>query len=101
MGFGPTPSSVFGMPKGGYGNMSSSSASASSSNDAQMQEKVRSLESNLGSERKVIRMLEAKLETEQERRNALEDALMSAFEEILGRVPEQFANLLFHPPMVS
>ena len=87
MGFGPTPSSVFRMPTKAYGNISSSSGSASSYNNSQMIEKLRSLEAELGAER--------------ERRIALEGALVSTFQEIFGRVPQHLANFISRPPMVS
>ena len=101
MGFGPTPSSIFGMPVGGYSSMSSSFGATSSSSNSDMLEKMKTLESELEAERERRNTLESELEAEQERRNAFEGVLLSTFQDMFGRVPQRLANFISHPPPVS
>ena len=101
MGFGPTPSSIFGMPVGGYSSMSSSFGAASSSSNSDMLEKMKTLESELEAERERRNTLESELEAERERRSAFEGVLLSTFQDMFGRVPQRLANFISHPPPVS
>ncbi|KAG4935729.1 hypothetical protein JHK84_049930 [Glycine max] len=90
--------------------------------DPQIQERAINLETNLESERKIqslmesylkferqkqrlmeldlkvekerLRLTELKLEADKERRRIMEDALLSLFHEMLGRVTQEFAGML-------
>ena len=96
VGFGPSPSSVFGLPtqqlRGGL-------------NQSQMGERVRHLESDLESERLKRRLVETELQhelqKEREKRMAMEGAIAAAFEQYFGKVPEGIANLMSTPSKVN
>ncbi|KAG4921071.1 hypothetical protein JHK82_050007 [Glycine max] len=96
--------------------------SGGGASDPQIQERAINLETNLESERKIqslmesylkferqkqrlmeldlkvekerLRLTELKLEADKERRRIMEDALLSLFHEMLGRVTQEFAGML-------
>ncbi|XP_058742959.1 uncharacterized protein LOC131615814 [Vicia villosa] len=92
----------------GLGSGSTSTFSATTDINPQIQERVSKLETNLESERQRRRLMELdlqvererrklielKLEAEQERRRFMEETMLSFFHKMLGRVPQQFAYLL-------
>ncbi|GAU12422.1 hypothetical protein TSUD_253730 [Trifolium subterraneum] len=100
----------------GSGATSTFSAAIGSSgvNDPEVQERVSKLDKNLESERQKRRLMELdlqvekakrrlielKLEAEQERRQIMEETLLSFFHKMLGRVPQQFSNLLSQTQLV-
>ena len=100
----------------GPGSSSASAANISGggASDPHIQEKVLNLEMHLESEkqrrrlmeldlqveRERQRLIELKLEAEQERRRIMEGALLSVFDKLLGRVPQQFATLFSQTPLV-
>lgn len=106
----------------GLGSSSTSASAAvigsdgatESTSDPQIQERVRNLETNLECERKRsrlmeldlkvemerLKLIELKLEAEKERRRIMEDALLSVFHKMLGRVPQQFSGLLSQTQLV-
>lgn len=63
-------------------------------------QRQRLMELDLQVERERQRLIELRLEAEQERRRTMEDALLSVFHNMLGRVPQQFAALLSQTQLV-
>ena len=96
VGFGPSPSSVFGLPtqqlRGGL-------------SQSQMGERVRHLESDLELECSKCRLVETELQhelqKEREKRMAMEGAIAAAFEQYFGKIPEGIANLMSTPSKVN
>ena len=96
IGFGPTPSSVFGLPTPQLGVSLESSRGGLS--QSQMGQRVQHLESDLQSERLKRHLVETELQNElqkeRDKRMAMEGAIAAAFEQYFGKVPEAIANLM-------
>ena len=84
LGFGPSPSNVFGRSSTFFAAMTSTSTS---SIKPQVQQKFQSLESQL--------------QSQLEWRAAMEGALASIFQKMIGTVPDEIANLMSHPSQVN
>lgn len=84
LGFGPSPSNVFGRSSSFFAAMTSTSTN---SIEPQMQQKVQSLE--------------LQLKSQLEWRSAIEGALAALCQRMLGNVPDEIANLIAHPPPVN
>ena len=97
VGFGPSPSSMFGLPTQQMQGVSLESNKGGLS-QSQMGERIQHLESDLQSERLKHRLVEIELENELdkecEKRMAMEGVIVTAFEQYFGKVPEGIANLI-------
>ena len=84
VGFGPSPSLVFGLPSQQPGGVSFES-SRGCLTQSKMDEKVQNLESNLNSERQKRHLMEVELQSElqkeREKRMAMEGVIAAAFQQ--------------------